>query len=308
MIRMSPEKNILYNNKFPGKTNSRDLGRFLEDLRHASAIHLHCLMGIFFALRFPEMAKKPETEKIWSRKCDFENVLGGYYGVSIRNSASFKQLMTLHEAVHALSEECIEKAILGTLASIKYTAFLHEALRFQHFVDALKMRTTDFLIEVDELTGVHMRNNMEAQLEDEWARVQRTGTTFCIAMLDIDYFKRVNDEHGHMFGDLVLADLANKLVDGLRPYDRVYRYGGEEFLLLLPVTNLEEAQVVLNRLRNTIAKSAIGVGKRAVQLTVSIGLTQYDNESDIPTLIKQADAALYQAKNAGRNLVVAATK
>ena len=79
-------------------------------------------------------------------------------------------------------------------------------------------------------------------------------------------------------------------------------------MLLLPETNLEEAQVVLNRLRDGIAENEIGIGKRAVRLTVSIGLTQYDTESDIPTLIKQADAALYQAKNAGRNRVVAATK
>ena len=74
-----------------------------------------------------------------------------------------------------------------------------------------------------------MRNNMEAQLEDEWARVQRTGATFCVAMLDIDYFKWVNDEHGHVFGDLVLAELDNKLVDSLRPYDRVSATGVMNF-------------------------------------------------------------------------------
>jgi diguanylate cyclase (GGDEF)-like protein len=253
------------------------------------------------------MINELNPRKNWSGRCSFKKVLGGYYGIPIRNSVSFKQLMSLHEIVHTLSEKCLEKAVLGTLTSTEYAAFLHEARCFQHFVDALQMRATDFLIEVDELTGLLMRNNMEAQLEDEWARVQRTGTVFCIAMLDIDYFKPVNDEHGHVFGDLVLADLANKLVDGLRPYDRIYRYGGEEFLLLLPETSLEEAQVVLNRLRDVIAENKIGVGKKTVRLTVSIGLTQYDTESDIPTLIKQADAALYQAKNAGRNLVMTAT-
>ena len=305
---MNPEKNVLHINKFSGKANGRDLGRFLDDLRHASDVHLDWLMEIILALRFSERAKAPNKGKSRSGNCNFEKVLGGSYGVSIRNSANFKQLMSQHETLHTLSEECLGKVSLGDFTSSEYAAFLHEARRFQHFVDALKMRTTDSLIEVDELTGVHMRNNMETQLEDEWARVQRTGTIFCVAMLDIDYFKWVNDEHGHVFGDMVLAELDNKLVDGLRPYDRVSRYGGDEFLLLLPETSLEEAQVVLNRFRDDIAENEIGVGKRAVRLTVSIGVTQYDTKSDIPTLIKQADVALYQAKNAGRNRVAAATK
>jgi diguanylate cyclase len=126
-------------------------------------------------------------------------------------------------------------------------------------------------------------------------------------MVDLDNFKRINDEYGHIFGDLVLAELANKLVENLRPYDRIYRYGGEEFLLLLPNTNLEVAQAVLNRLRTGIARHEFRDKKQATQLTISIGLTQYAVESDISALIKQADAALYQAKNAGRNLVVVAT-
>jgi len=304
---MNPERNISHINKFSGKTNSRDLGRFLDDLRHASDAHLDWLMEIILALRFSERAKAPNNGKSRSGKCNFEKVLGGSYGVSIRNSANFKKLISQHETLHALSEECLGKVALGDFTSSEYAAFLHEARSFQHFVDALKMRTTDSLMEVDELTGVHMRNNMEAQLEDEWARVQRTGAIFCVAMVDIDYFKWVNDEHGHVFGDLVLAELANKLADGLRPYDRVSRYGSDEFLLLLPETSLEEAQVVLNQFRDYIAENEIGVGKRTVRLTVSIGLTRYDTKSDIPTLIKQADAALHQAKNAGRNQVVAAT-
>jgi len=306
---MNLERNVLHINKFPDKANSRDLGRFLDDLRHASDAHLDWLMEIILALRSSEKANELNNGKNWSRQCDFEKALGGNYGVSIRNSENFKKLVSLHEIVHTLSEECLGKVASGAFTSSDYAAFLHEARRFQHFVDALKMSATESLIEVDELTGVHMRNNMEAQLEDEWVRVQRTGASFCVAMLDIDYFKWVNDEHGHVFGDLVLAELANKLVDGLRPYDRVYRYGSDEFLLLLPETNLEEAQAVLDRLRDSIAENEISVGKRAVRLTVSIGLTQYyDTESDIPTLIKQADAALYQAKNAGCNRVVAATK
>ena len=305
---MNLERNILHINKFSGKTNGRDLGRFLDDLRHASDAHLDWLMEIILALRFSERAKSQNKRKNKSGECNFEKVLGGSYGVSIRNSANFKQLMSKHEILHTLSEECLEKVALGAFTSSEYATFLHEARRFQHFVDALKIRTTDSLIEVDELTGVHIRNNIEAQLQDEWARVQRTGETFCVSMLDIDNFKWVNDEHGHVFGDLVLAELDNKLVDSLRPYDRVSRYGGDEFLLLLPETSLEEAQVILNRFRDDIAESEIGVGKRTVRLTVSIGLTRYDTELDIPTLIKQAEAALYQAKNAGRNRVVAATK
>ena len=294
-------------NNFPGKADNRELEHFLEDLRHASAVHLHCLMGIFFELRFPEETNRPNDDKNRSGQCGFEDVLGGYYGTAIRDSVSFKRLMTLHKALHTMAEECLEKTVRDALTPAEYTAFLHTTQRFQHFIDALNVRTTGILIEVDELTGVHMRNTMEAQLQVEWERVQRTGTTSCIAMVDLDNFKRINDEYGHIFGDLVLAELANKLVENLRPYDRIYRYGGDEFLLLLPDTNLEVAQVVLNRIRTGIARHEFRDEKQVVQLTISIGLTQYTAESDISALIKQADAALYQAKNAGRNLVVVAT-
>ena len=294
-------------NNFPGKADNRELEHFLEDLRHASAVHLHCLMGIFFELRFPEETNRPNDDKNRSGQCGFGKVLGGYYGTSIRDSVSFKRLMTLHKALHTMAEECLEKSARDVLTPAEYSAFLHATQRFQHFIDALNIRTTGVLIEVDELTGVHMRNTMETQLRMEWERAQRMNTTFCIAMVDLDHFKLVNDEYGHIFGDVVLAEIANKLVDSLRPYDKVYRYGGEEFLLLLPDSNLEEAQAVLNRLRTGIAEHEISDGKQTIQLTISIGVTQYAAESDISTLIKQADAALYQAKNTGRNLVVAAT-
>lgn len=293
---------------FPGSNvDNRELENFLEDLRHASVAHLDFLMEFFFALHFPEEATGDQAGKQRPGRCRFPDALGDQYSPPIRDSASFKRLLTLHKNLHVMAEECLDKAAQGALTPGELSTFLRAAQRFQHFIDALKSRTTLILIEVDELTGVLMRNAMDAQLQEEWARAQRTGSIFCLAMVDADHFKRVNDEYGHAFGDVVLAELANRLVDGLRPYDRVYRYGGEEFLLLLPDTELEQAQAVLERLRASIAGQEISDGERAIRLTVSIGLTQFNIDTDVHGLIEQADAAMYRAKNKGRNRVMVAT-
>jgi diguanylate cyclase (GGDEF)-like protein len=157
----------------------------------------------------------------------------------------------------------------------------------------------------DPLTGLGNRRSLQEDLEVLHARSQRYGRRFAVAMCDIDRFKAYNDTHGHQAGDQVLSTVAATIARELRGGDSVYRYGGEEFLLILPEQTLDTALVAVERVRSAVERLAIpqpaaGLGGR---LTLSAGIAAFDPD-EAPTaeeLLKQADAALYRAKAAGRN-------
>ena len=160
---------------------------------------------------------------------------------------------------------------------------------------------------VDELTGL---NNRRFILEDYYSKVstaKRYHQQFSILLIDIDYFKKVNDQFGHPIGDEVLMSVALDLENGLRESDLIGRYGGEEFLALLPMADLNEAQIIAERLRAQVANSDIFQEKYGFGVTVSIGLAELSiNETELE-LIARVDKALYAAKNNGRNRVEVST-
>ena len=151
----------------------------------------------------------------------------------------------------------------------------------------------------DTLTGLHNRRWADQQLEQEIKRANRTKQPLAVAMLDIDYFKRVNDTHGHHIGDQVLGALADDFRRRLRVTDRPCRWGGEEFLVILPDTNRDGAVRVINDLRKVIARER----RHLPQFTVSAGVAEYDGQTP-EALVSAADARMYDAKQSGRNRVV----
>ena len=157
------------------------------------------------------------------------------------------------------------------------------------------------MAHIDMLTGLPNRWDFDTTLRREIARFVRYGRPLCVAMADIDHFKLVNDVFGHQIGDLVLKELADFLRNGLRRIDYVARWGGEEFTIFLPETQIDVADVLLNRLRADIADRAIAAIGRA--LTVSFGVTAYANGDDPDCLLKRVDEALYVSKQTGRNRV-----
>jgi diguanylate cyclase len=147
------------------------------------------------------------------------------------------------------------------------------------------------------------RAAMERDLEREQAHALRTGRCFTIAMVDAGHFKKVNDDYGHSFGYVVLEILAERFFESIRPRDRVYRYGGEEFLVLLPDLQLYQARSVLERFRQRACGHEISDGETAITQTVSIGTAESAGDEPIPTVIERADAAMYRAKQSGRNRI-----
>jgi two-component system, cell cycle response regulator len=160
----------------------------------------------------------------------------------------------------------------------------------------------------DALTGLHNRYYMESHLTALVEQAVMHVKTLTILMLDIDYFKSINDSHGHDAGDDVLRQLATRVRKNVRGIDLACRYGGEEFVIVMPETDMAVATIVAERLRRQIAAEPFMIqqGSRTVETTISIGIATLDPGGDsVPKILKRADQALYRAKRDGRNRVVA---
>jgi diguanylate cyclase (GGDEF)-like protein/PAS domain S-box-containing protein len=161
----------------------------------------------------------------------------------------------------------------------------------------------------DPLTGVYNRRGLLEMAAADFAKAIARGYSFSGIMIDLDYFKNVNDTHGHDIGDQVLCEAANRFKNCIRGLDYVGRYGGEEFLVVLPETNLNTARIVAERLRKVLADNPVSIGDGLeINVTASLGIANRDeNTKTLEILITRADQALYVAKHNGRNRVAAST-
>ncbi len=183
------------------------------------------------------------------------------------------------------------------------------ALKHQiHEIQVLQARLTE-QANRDPLTGLFNRRYLDATMARELARCQRESQVLCVILIDIDHFKRINDSHGHAVGDQVLKALAVLLEDGARASDVVCRYGGEEFLVLLPGMPLEAARERAEHYRAMAKASPLVVGDVVLTVHLSIGIASFPlNAGDMRSLIVAADTALYYAKAAGRDRVMVCTQ
>ena len=159
----------------------------------------------------------------------------------------------------------------------------------------------------DPLTGLLNRRGMMERFEAEQVRAERNGEPLAVIIADVDHFKAINDRYGHEVGDLVLQSIAASLRTSLRGYDACARWGGEEFLLLLPGSDLEAALSVARKLRELLAEHRLDLEQEAPDISVSMGVAMYEPSATLSRLILKADAALYRAKALGRDRVEIAT-
>lgn len=157
--------------------------------------------------------------------------------------------------------------------------------------------------ETDFLTGCANRRKFDRYFASELARSLRYGSPLTLALIDIDHFKRINDVHGHPVGDAVLVQLVGLIQQGIRETDQLGRLGGEEFGLLLPQTAIDSVQPLLERLRRQVEQQGLPVAGGTVVVTISIGYASVRHEDDVGRLRARADAALYAAKQGGRNRI-----
>jgi two-component system cell cycle response regulator len=190
------------------------------------------------------------------------------------------------------------------------TRIIHNALEKFRMKQEIKQAVEKMaeLSTKDELTDLYNRRYFMEVAEREVSGAARYGQDLTVCMLDLDYFKRINDAFGHPAGDAVLKESARLLRESIRLYDLACRYGGEEFAVIMPNTRLTDAQVFCERVRKKMEKTVVRYDSQDIQITASIGLAQFSPAKDksVPDLIKRVDDALYAAKQQGRNRVVAA--
>ena len=223
-----------------------------------------------------------------------ETTLGGFAAYPVKTNGELRGLLAFGgKAAARLTGET--EAFLATAAN--QAKIVMENSRLFEQVRSLSIR--------DSLTGLFNHRHSMEQVAQEFGRVGRYEGGVSVLMVDIDHFKQVNDEHGHQAGDFVLREVSRILKDTLRVVDSLGRYGGEEFVAILPHTNRDDAMQTAERLRDAIAEHPFRVGPRELRITISVGVATYpsDRVDTSGALIREADKALYRAKQAGRNQV-----
>lgn len=171
------------------------------------------------------------------------------------------------------------------------------------YAEILKNATTD------ALTNLYNRGQFDKRIKQETATACRNKSSMCMMMIDVDFFKSVNDNYGHAVGDSVLKGVSSIIIEQIRENDTACRYGGEEFVVILPFTDIEEAKIVANRLRSTVEGHSFDISDfnikntQSLDITISIGIGEYRPHENIQEFIERVDSALYQAKKDGRNCI-----
>lgn len=164
---------------------------------------------------------------------------------------------------------------------------------------------TRHLSVTDPLTGLYNRRHFETTIEREFLRAQRYKSDLSIALMDVDFFKKINDTYGHLCGDYVLREIAYLTLENFRKTDFVFRYGGEEIVILLTETPLDKAVIPIERLRKAIEEYPFCYDCNNMKITVSIGVEGFNENIETPDdMLNNADKALYLAKERGRNQVI----
>lgn len=201
-------------------------------------------------------------------------------------------------------QQILQGFIFYSLSWVLYLSI--SAVRVENLLNRITMEKQYEMLETesatDPLTGLYNRRHLKEEIKKELARSERSGVMFCILLLDIDHFKRINDKYGHIIGDDVLKELSAILRNSVRLSDKVFRYGGEEFIVLLPETLAADARILGERIREKVENfSFSSIGKK---ISISGGIAQSSIDSSLELLIQKADKRLYYAKENGRNRIV----
>lgn len=230
-----------------------------------------------------------------------------YYANPIRTLSehpAFQAMGAEHQRMHEIGAQLLVSSESGEPASTAdYDGFTNVVDRLHLEIFSLKRELEDTLHNRDPLTGAENRIGMLASLREARELVKRGVQQHSVAMMDIDHLKELNDTYGHRAGDQLLATVVRLVKRQLRQYDKVYRYGGDEFVLSLAGADLYAAQEVIERVRESLAEVAIDVGVKSESIAakVSFGIAPLDPDVEVEESIDRADSALYSAKSSGGN-------
>jgi len=276
----------------------------LAELEKALSEHIALILRWNRKLMLPDSPSPSEHEED-DHDCDF----GAWYALNRHNrlidQPAMHALATTHQQLHDSARRLLSaREVDGEIDSAEFDMMALRAESFFAQVRRLERAFRTARSDVDPLTGTYNRQTMLGDLNAERERSIRTGVPTAIALVDLDHFKSVNDTYGHQAGDLVLQSVAGILQSHVRPFDKVYRYGGEEFLICLPNADMKQCARVLERLRRVIEASPVTISDTTnLPVTASIGAAPMTKSRTVEQIIEKADQALYAAKEGGRNRV-----
>lgn len=236
-----------------------------------------------------------------------DEIARGNYGVTLNLGAN-REIHTLAASFNKMSMKLKEQREV-LLKQIALLEAQKEEIAAQNEELAEANARLELIAVTDQLTGAYNRRYIMREIEQELAMSVRHGLPLSIIMIDIDHFKNINDTHGHQVGDEVLKEIVQILSSSIRASDLLGRYGGEEFIVIAPLTGLQETLVLAERLRETASKWPFETAYGFLKLTISLGVATYDGKSEaspsvlLDQLLAQADAEMYKAKAMGRNRV-----
>ncbi len=238
------------------------------------------------------------------RRCRFGQWLYSEGQRLLSEHASYAAIEAEHRRMHLLATRLLLTAAEGSPMGVQdYERFSSAVKSLRLEATTLKRELEDLLAHVDPLTGVNGRTLLLTVLRELHALVKRSVMPCSVVMMDLDHFKKINDTYGHQAGDHVLIASAQYVMQHLRPYDKVFRYGGEEFVLALQNASSEVALATVNHLREGLAKMPIHHDDILIGVTASFGVAPLDSDNSVEQSLGHADQALYAAKSAGRNRV-----
>lgn len=289
------------------KMDPSRLGETLEQLEQARRDHASWHDDLVGTLICRPPADAAALQDPGHRGCRFGRWYHSAAPSELREQPAFEAIGIEHQRLHAVAARLLDAAARGApISRAEYDELAEVSTRLRLELDSLRHEIQAALSKIDMLTGAYEREALLPELR-EWHEMVRRGVQqCCIAFMDLDHFKEVNDTYGHIVGDEVLTGAARCVAEHLRPYDKLFRYGGDEFLILLPAVKLAAGRRVIERIRFKLAAMPLTVGTAGATMHVSgsFGLATLDPEVTVEESIDRGDTALLLAKSSGRNRVV----
>jgi|APFre7841882724_1041349.scaffolds.fasta_scaffold00386_3 diguanylate cyclase len=286
------------------KANPTVLGRTLEQLEQATRDHAHWLENALRTIVCRLPCSPGDLSEHAHRHCRFGQWYYGRAAEELHDQSLFSALATEHESLHRIAARVLREAAgNGSLARESFDELVAASARLRLALDTLVHEIQGSLRDCDTLTGAYVRAQLLPELRERRELAKRHVQHCCIAFMDVDHLKTINDTHGHAVGDLILSGAIEYVMQHLRPYDKIFRYGGDEFLLLLPGTALADAEHLIERIRQGFGKVPFVVSAegRPIHATASFGIALLDPELVVEESIDRADKAVLLAKATGRD-------